>query len=46
MQNGFTPVYRASENGHTENLELLLANKANINAKNKAQLFKYSNTCD
>jgi ankyrin repeat protein len=44
MQNGSTPAYIASQEGHTETVALLLANKADINAANKAQqlkIFKY-----
>ncbi len=44
MQDGTTPAIVASENGHTETLALLLANKADINAANKVQqfnIFKY-----
>jgi ankyrin repeat protein len=40
MQDGFTPVYRASEHGHTETVALLLANKAGINAAFKVHQFK------
>ena len=40
MQNGATPAYIASENGHTEILALLLANKADIYAANEVQQFK------
>jgi ankyrin repeat protein len=40
MQNGTTPAYIASQNGHTETLALLLANKADINAAKKVQQFK------
>jgi ankyrin repeat protein len=40
MQDGFTPAYGASEEGHTETLALLLANKANINAATEVQQFK------
>jgi ankyrin repeat protein len=40
MQIGFTPAHVASENGHTETVALLLANKADINAANKVQQFK------
>jgi ankyrin repeat protein len=40
MQNGITPAFIASQNGHTETLVLLLANKANINVADKAQQFK------
>jgi ankyrin repeat protein len=40
MQGGFTPAYVASQNGHTETLALLLANKADINSANKVQQFK------
>jgi hypothetical protein len=39
MQNGTTPAYIASQNGHTETLALLLANKAGINAASKVQQF-------
>jgi ankyrin repeat protein len=40
MQDGSTPAILASENGHTETLALLLANKADINTANKVQQFK------
>ena len=40
MQNGVTPAYVASEEGHTETLSLLLANKADINAAREVQQFK------
>ena len=40
MQDGATPACIASENGHTEILALLLANKADINAAMKVQQFK------
>jgi ankyrin repeat protein len=44
MQDGATPAIMASQNGHTETLALLLANKADINAASKVQqskIFKY-----
>ncbi len=44
MQNGATPAYIASYNGHTEILALLLENKADINVADKVQhftIFKY-----
>jgi ankyrin repeat protein len=41
MQDGFTSVYRASKNGHTEALALLLTNKADINVASKVQQFKF-----
>jgi ankyrin repeat protein len=44
MQDGVTSAYKASENGHTETVALLLTNKADINAANKVQqftIFKY-----
>jgi ankyrin repeat protein len=44
MQEGDTPAYIASYQGHTEILALLLANKADINAASKVQqfiIFKY-----
>jgi hypothetical protein len=44
MQGGFTPAHAASEKGHTENLALLLAKNADINAASKVQqfsIFKY-----
>jgi ankyrin repeat protein len=44
MQGGFTPAFIASGRGHTETLELLLANKADINAAAQVQqfnIFKY-----
>ena len=40
MQDGATPAYIASENGHTETLALLLANKADINAASEVQQLK------
>jgi ankyrin repeat protein len=40
MQDGFTPAYIASQNGHTATLALLVANNADINAANKAQQLK------
>jgi ankyrin repeat protein len=40
MQNGSTPAIIASQNGHTETLALLLANKADINAMDEVQQFK------
>jgi hypothetical protein len=40
MQRGATPAYIASENGHTETVALLLANKADINAVTKVHQFK------
>jgi ankyrin repeat protein len=40
MQDGVTPVYIASQNGHTETLALLLANKADINSASIVQQFK------
>ncbi len=49
MQHGVTPVFRASEKGHTETVALLLANKADINAASEVQqlkLFKYLSVID
>jgi hypothetical protein len=43
MQGGFTPAFLASENGHTETLALLLANKADINAASEVLQFKIFN---
>jgi ankyrin repeat protein len=43
MQYGSTPAYVASQNGHTETVALLLANKADINSADSVQQFKYSN---
>ena len=40
MQDGATPAYAASFDGHTETVALLLANKADINAANKVHQFK------
>jgi ankyrin repeat protein len=40
MQRGATPAFMASQNGHTETLALLLANKADINAAKKVQQIK------
>ena len=36
MQNGSTPLTLASFKGHHETVEVLLAHKADVNAKNKA----------
>jgi hypothetical protein len=49
VQDGCTPVYKASEDGHTETVALLLANKADINAANNVQhfiIFKYLKVID
>jgi hypothetical protein len=40
MQDGATSAFIASEEGHTETLALLLANKADINVADKVQQFK------
>ncbi len=40
LQGGATPAYIASQNGHTETVALLLANKADINVASKVQQFK------
>ena len=40
MQDGRTPAFIASQEGHTETVALLLANKADINAADKVQQFK------
>jgi hypothetical protein len=40
MQDGATPAFIASQNGHTETLALLLANKVDINAASEVQQFK------
>jgi ankyrin repeat protein len=37
MQDGSTPTYGASEEGRTETIALLLANKADINAATEVQ---------
>ena len=42
MQDGWTSACTASQNGHTETVALLLANKADINAANKVHQFKIS----
>jgi ankyrin repeat protein len=39
MQYDATPAYTASENGHTEALALLLANKADINVVSEVKQF-------
>jgi hypothetical protein len=38
-QDGRTPAYAASQNGHTKSLELLLSNNADVNAVSKVQRF-------
>ncbi len=43
MQDGFTLACIASNNGHTETLALLLANKADIYATSKVQQLKIFN---
>jgi ankyrin repeat protein len=43
MQNGVTPVYKASEKGRTATVALLLANKADVNSADIVQQLKYSN---
>jgi hypothetical protein len=40
MQDGATPAFAASQNGLTQTLALLLANKADINATRIVQQFK------
>ena len=40
MQDGTTPAYIASQNGHTETVALLLANQVDINAASDVQQFK------
>ncbi len=40
MQDGRTPAYAASQNGHTKTLALLLSNKADVNAGSKVQRIK------
>jgi hypothetical protein len=45
MQDGLTLAHGASQNGHTEILALLLANKADINAADKVQQLNIFNTC-
>ena len=40
MQDGATPAFIASEQGHTEIMALLLANKADINAGSEVHQFK------
>jgi ankyrin repeat protein len=40
MQGGFTPAHIASQNGHTETVALLLANKADMNAASNVQQLK------
>ena len=44
MQGFSTPAFIASQNGHTETLALLLANKADVNAASEVHqfnIFKY-----
>ena len=43
MQEGYTPAHIASEQGHTEILALLLANKADVNAASEVHQFKIFN---
>jgi hypothetical protein len=40
MQDGSTPTYIASKEGHTETVALLLTNKADINTANMVQQLK------
>jgi ankyrin repeat protein len=40
MQDGNTPAIVASQEGHTQTLALLLANKADVNAADKVQQLK------
>jgi ankyrin repeat protein len=40
MQDGTTPAFAASFDGHTETVALLLANKADINAADKVRQLK------
>ncbi len=43
MQDGVTPAYMASEQGHTEILALLLENEADINAASEVKQFNIFN---
>ena len=38
MQNGFTPLYISSQNGHGGVVKVLLKNKANIDATEKVRV--------
>jgi ABC-type molybdate transport system permease subunit len=44
LQDGFTLAIVASQEGHTQTLALLLANKANIDAASKVQQLKIIKT--
>jgi ankyrin repeat protein len=49
MQDGITPAFIASHNGHNETLAFLLANKADINTASKVhqlKIFKYLQLID
>jgi ankyrin repeat protein len=40
LQDGRTPAFAASQNGHTKSLELLLSNNADVNAAANVQQFE------
>jgi len=39
LHNGVTPLWIAAQNGHTEVVKLLLANKADVNARRGLWIF-------
>ena len=45
MQNGFTTLYKASQNGHKGVVELLLNKRANVNHQNKSVIVNTLNEC-
>ena len=44
MQDGWAPLLRASVSGHHETVEVLLAHKADVNAKNKVSRGSHTHT--
>ena len=43
-QDGYTPLHRAAEKGHTEIVSILIGNGADINSKNNVSILVY--ICD
>ena len=44
-QDGFTPLYVASQNGHSQVAELLLGKGADVNPPHQVQYVSKCNTC-
>ncbi len=42
LQEGYTAIMVASQNGHTETVQLLLEHSANVNQQSQVIIMKYS----